>query len=139
MTLGEHQRLFTRLLPQLIVRINDGELECVVGEVERGEVQAIVNSLGVAGRQRLSQELMGQELFTELRQAIARCGTGTLESNHRYRLAADIHLFRGGEYLTSTEDHQPFGEYWETLHPLCRWGGRFKDGNHYSLEWNGRK
>jgi hypothetical protein len=26
------------------------------------------------------------------------------------------------------------GEFWEGLHPLCRWGGRFNDGNHYSIE-----
>lgn len=27
----------------------------------------------------------------------------------------------------------------EMQHELCRWGGRFKDGNHYSLEHNGVK
>jgi hypothetical protein len=23
------------------------------------------------------------------------------------------------------------------MHPDCRWGGRFNDGNHYSFEHNG--
>lgn len=31
------------------------------------------------------------------------------------------------------------GEHWESLHPLCRWGGRFGDANHISLEHEGKK
>ena len=61
-------------------------------------------------------------------------------SNHYIRLAIDINLFtKEGAYLTDSMAHQPFGEFWESLHPLCRWGGRFKDGNHYALEYGGRK
>lgn len=60
-------------------------------------------------------------------------------SNHKNRLAIDLNLFKDGHYLTTDFDHEPFGIYWESLHPLCRWGGRFKDGNHYSLEHNGMK
>lgn len=59
-------------------------------------------------------------------------------SNHYIRLAIDLNLFKDGKYQTDTEAHRPLGEYWESLHPLCRWGGRFRDGNHYSLEHNGR-
>ncbi|MEO0166595.1 MAG: M15 family metallopeptidase [candidate division WOR-3 bacterium] len=59
-------------------------------------------------------------------------------SNHYIRLAIDLNLFKDGKYLTQTEDHKLLGEYWESLHPLCRWGGRFRDGNHYSLEHEGR-
>jgi len=59
-------------------------------------------------------------------------------SNHYIRLAIDLNLFLNGKYLTSTEDHRPLGEYWESLDPACRWGGRFNDGNHYSLEHEGR-
>lgn len=61
-------------------------------------------------------------------------------SNHYSRLAIDLNLFQNGIYLTHSEAHRPLGEYWESLHPLCRWGNRFKsaDGNHYSLEHNGR-
>lgn len=67
-------------------------------------------------------------------------------SNHYLRLAIDINLFtKEGAYLADTEAHKPFGEYWESLHPLCRWGGRINsktgrscgDGNHYSLEYLG--
>ena len=58
-------------------------------------------------------------------------------SNHYIRLAVDLNLFKNGEYLDTTEDHLPLGEYWESIGGA--WGGRFNDGNHYSVEWNGRK
>ena len=54
-------------------------------------------------------------------------------SNHYKKLAGDINLFKDGEYITTTEGHRESGEMWETRHELCRWGGRFDDGNHYSL------
>lgn len=51
-------------------------------------------------------------------------------SFHYKRLAIDLNLFRGGEWLKETEDHEPLGLYWESLGGS--WGGRFRDGNHYS-------
>ena len=60
-------------------------------------------------------------------------------SLHYDRLAVDFNLFRDGIWLTATEAHRELGEYWESLHPLARWGGRFSDGNHYSVEHQGRK
>ncbi len=69
------------------------------------------------------------------------CPVGQEKSLHKKCLAIDLELFRDGKYLTETEDHRPLGDYWESLHPLCCWGGRFKkeDGNHYSITHNGRK
>ncbi len=69
---------------------------------------------------------------------------GRSKSNHKIRLAKDLNLFKKNEaghwqYMTETEDHRPLGEHWESMHPLCRWGGYFNDGNHYSLEHNGRQ
>ena len=60
-------------------------------------------------------------------------------SCHYLKIAADLNLFKDGQYLTQTEDHLLLGEFWESLHPLNRWGGRFKkkDGNHYSMLHNG--
>ena len=58
-------------------------------------------------------------------------------SNHYIRLAIDLNLFRNGKYLTSTKSHEPLGEFWESIGGA--WGGRFKDGNHYSLEHRGHK
>jgi len=59
------------------------------------------------------------------------------DSLHYSRLAIDLNLFKDGKYLTQTEDHEPLGIYWESIGGS--WGGRFKDGNHYSLEHEGRK
>lgn len=64
---------------------------------------------------------------------------GHPNSSHRKRLAIDINLFKDGNYLSTSEDHLPLGEWWEKQHPLARWGGRFEDGNHYSFEWEGVK
>ena len=63
-----------------------------------------------------------------------------LASLHYEGLAIDIDLFKNKVYLTSTEDHKPFGEFWELLDPSCRWGGHFTppDGNHYSVTYGGR-
>ncbi len=58
-------------------------------------------------------------------------------SLHYSRLAVDFNLFKDGEYLTKTSDHKLLGEYWESIGGS--WGGRFNDGNHYSLEHNGRR
>ena len=60
-------------------------------------------------------------------------------SLHYEGLAIDIDLFKDGAYLATTEAHKPFGEFWESLDPDCAWGGRFKDGNHYSMAYQGRK
>lgn len=81
----------------------------------------------------LGFELTGGDLWSK-----PECKSHKANSNHYIRLAIDLNLFRNGIYLTSTEDHRPLGEYWESLHPLCRWGGRFQDGNHYSIEHDGK-
>ena len=58
-------------------------------------------------------------------------------SLHYERLAIDLNLFINGAYRIDTESHRPLGEYWESLGGA--WGGRFGDGNHYSLAYDGRK
>jgi hypothetical protein len=115
MTLGQKQRLFARLLPRLLDFAHAQGYEVSFGEFWRSPETAA---------------------------AYARDGRGIANSLHVDRLAADLNLFRNGTYLTDTSDHLPLGEYWESLHHLCCWGGRFRprpDGNHYSLEHGGRK
>jgi hypothetical protein len=58
-------------------------------------------------------------------------------SLHYIRLAVDLNLFIDGEYQTTTAAHRPIGEQWELMGGS--WGGRFGDGNHYSLEHEGRQ
>ena len=66
-------------------------------------------------------------------------------SLHEIGLAQDIDLYKDGKWLDKTEDHLPFGEWWEAYGELqgipLTWGGRFSrpDGNHYSYSWKGRK
>lgn len=62
---------------------------------------------------------------------------GHKDSLHRKRLAIDLNAFKGGIYLIKTEDYEPLGEYWESIGGS--WGGRFDDGNHFSLEHGGIK
>ena len=64
-------------------------------------------------------------------------GYSAARSCHKLRLAIDLNLFRDGRYLSSTESHRPIGEFWEMLGGS--WGGRWGDGNHYSIEHNGVK
>jgi len=52
-------------------------------------------------------------------------------SFHYIRLAIDLNLFKGGKFLRKTEDHEPLGLFWESIGGT--WGGRWNDGNHYSL------
>jgi len=56
-------------------------------------------------------------------------------SLHYSRLAFDLNLFMSGEYLTKTKDYKSLGLYWESIGGS--WGGRWKDGGHFSLEHEG--
>ena len=113
MTLSAKQRLFARLTIKLYQFILDEGYEFTYGD---------------AYRDPRAHGIVGKEL-----------GYGRSKSNHKIRLAIDINLFRDGKYLTSTIDHTPIGEYWESLDLLCTWGGNFNDGNHYSMIHNGRR
>jgi D-alanyl-D-alanine carboxypeptidase len=66
-----------------------------------------------------------------------RKGYGESRSLHKVRLAIDLNLFHDGKYLPLTSDHEPLGLWWEAQGGT--WGGRFNDGNHYSLEHDGMK
>ncbi len=100
-----------RLLPRLIDKAHELGYELRGGELERPMfVAAHYKSIGKSG---------------------------TENSLHCIRLAIDLHLFHGSKYLDKTEDHAPLGSFWESLHPLCSWGGRFQDGNHYSVMHGG--
>jgi hypothetical protein len=73
---------------------------------------------------------------------LAKLGKGIKNSLHIVKLAIDLNLFKNGKYLDKTGDHLPLGEWWEEqsfADIKCCWGGRFGDGNHYSVEHGGRK
>lgn len=142
LTLGQKQRLFCSLLPKLLAFAYASGYELSLGEGKRSDEQAEINALGPGGRRELSRFLRTyvSGLFNRLADCIDNnTGSGIRFSLHELLLALDLNLFKDGEYLSSSEDHQFLGEYWESLHPLCRWGGKWGDGNHYSIEHEGRK
>lgn len=112
MTLREKQALFCGLAANLIQHAQNLGFEVTFGEAYRSPEEAA---------------------------RLAKLGKGIKNSLHTQRLAIDLNLFKDGKYLSSGEDHRPLGEWWEQQDPLARWGGRFGDGNHYSLEHLGRQ
>lgn len=139
-TLGQLQREFSVRFAELLHLIQAKGFECTLNEVKRSDEQALINSIGVEGREKLAA-LCRNGGFAALGDAIANNGKngGVLHSVHQLSLAADINLFKDGKYLAMTDDHRVFGEWWEKQHDLARWGGRWGDGNHYSFEFNGVK
>ena len=111
MTLGEAQRKFPTMVAKLIEFAYDNGYELTFGDAYR------------------DPRLHGNPGIKQ--------GYGAAHSNHKIRLAIDLNLFKNGKYLSASEDHKELGEFWESLGGA--WGGRFNDGNHYSLEWEGRK
>lgn len=113
MTLREQQSLFVRLVGVLIEWAYQQGYELTFGEAYRTPEQAARNAL---------------------------IGVGTRNSLHVERLAIDLNLFIDGVFQHDSAAHKPLGDYWKSLHPLCRWGGDFKrpDGNHYSMTRGGR-
>lgn len=115
------QILFSQLVGTLLVWIYSHPTWGVtLGQVERTNAQAELNALA---------------------------GIGIVHSNHLIRLALDFNFFIAGVYQKDSAAYKEIGEYWKSLHPLCRWGGDFKDakgepkpdGNHISLEHEGVK
>lgn len=115
MNLAQKQRAFPPLVARLITFAYERGYEITFGEAYRPpEVAAMYKQRGI----------------------------GISNSLHWSKLAIDLNLFRGGKWLTRTEDHRELGEFWESLSTPeieCSWGGHFFDGNHYSVSHNGVK
>jgi len=138
LSLGQKQRLFARLLPRLLDRIYAAGFEVTLGEVFRSDEQAEINAIGQAGREEVARLVAAK--FPALAEKLRNNGKadGVRMSIHQLKLAADINLFDGrGNYIADGEAHRPFGLWWKASHPLCAWGGDFRDGNHYSIEHGG--
>jgi hypothetical protein len=90
---------------------------------------------GMVARLIVHAESLGYEITLSYCLRCEDCKVGHENSLHKLKLAIDIDLFKDGEYLQTTEAHEPLGLYWESLGGT--WGGRFSDGNHYSLKYKG--
>lgn len=115
MSLLEKQKVFTRLLAKLIEHAYSLGYQITLGEAWRPQSTA---------------------------DYYAKIGKGIRNSLHTQRLAVDLNLFKGNKYFTHSKDYKQLGEYWESLSTeeyKCCWGGRFRDGNHFSIEHGGKK
>lgn len=112
-TLGEKQRRFTLMAAKLIEHIYASGYQATFGDAYRDP--RVHGPMG------------------------AKKGNSYSAANscHKLRLAVDLQIFKDGIYLTSTEDYAFAGKYWESIGGT--WGGRFNDGNHFSIEHNGYK
>lgn len=138
-SLRQKRNRFARLLAKLIIHMNNAGYEVAIDEVKRTREQAALNTLSIETRKRVAK-ILADAGYHGLADAIgSSTSRGVLRSTHIHGLAADLQIYRNGVWLNKTEDHAPFGAYWETLAPDCRWGGRFNDGNHYSIEHEGVK
>lgn len=113
MSLRTKQSEFARLVGKLILKAYDLGFEVTLGDAYRDP--RVHGAMGV------------------------RKSYSHPKSAHKLRLAIDLNIFKNGEFLETSEDHRPLGEWWEKQHPMARWGGRFDDGNHYSFEHEGVK
>jgi hypothetical protein len=115
MTLGEKQRLFTRLVGELIAWAYQHGYELTFGDAYRSPEQAALN---------------------------AKAGSGIANSLHSQRLAIDLNLFINGTYQSDSHAYKPLGDFWKSLDAGCCWGGDFQtraDGNHFSITHDGVK
>ena len=109
MTLREKQSKFARMVAQLILKAYEMGYEVTLGDAYRDP--RLHGNVGV------------------------KMGYGHSKSCHKIRLAIDLNLFKDGKFLEGSEAHKPLGEWWEKQGGT--WGGRFNDGNHYSLSHDG--
>lgn len=111
MTLREKQSKFARMVADLILMAYQMGFEVTLGDAYRDPT--LHGPVGV------------------------KKGYGHPKSCHKLRLAIDLNLFKNGVYQQTDEAHRALGEWWEAQGGT--WGGRFSDGNHYSLEHEGMK
>lgn len=138
MTLGERQELFMRLLPRLIDKAHDLGFEIRGGDLFRDP--------------RLHGEYSQKSLMQELKRILGSLALrllkqkgykhyGSKTSEHKNKCAIDLNLRHPDTGMVwSTEGHKELGKWWEEQHTMCRWGGRFNDGNHYEvLQWRKKR
>lgn len=111
MTLSQKQRLFSKMIAELILWAYEQGYEVTLGDAYRDP--RVHGALG------------------------EKMGYGARNSCHKMRLAMDLNLFKDGKYCTDEASHGLLGEKWESMGGS--WGGRFQDANHYSLEHDGFK
>jgi len=111
-SLRERQSEFARKVPLLILYAYELGYEITIGDTWAPNLWLYINWLPERLEKKLRKRMHSRNSF------------------HYKKLAIDINLFKDGKYLRRTVDHKPLGLFWESLGGT--WGGRFRDGNHYS-------
>jgi len=117
MKLSHHQQLFSRDIAKLILKAHSLGINLTFGEAYRTEDQqqlyyhgkTICNNNGI---------------ITIIND---RKRSKTMKSNHLRRLAVDFNFFINGVLTYKHPLIDKLGKYWESLSPLNRWGGNFKN------------
>ena len=133
LTHGERRELFTRLYAELILEVHRRVYQCRNGETLRATVTAIIYGYSPEQCDRL--EALLRPGYPEIAAAVraVRRVAGSMRSVHPDGTAGDLLIFLNGDMLDRSKDYEQFGTWWESQHPLCRWGGRWGDGNHFSV------
>ena len=97
MKLSQYQRIFTSNVSKLIEFAYCNNIELTFGEAYRTREQQLIYVQTDRSR--------------------------TMNSNHLKRLAVDFNFFIDGNLTYKFKDIKKVGDYWESLHPLNRWGG----------------
>ena len=105
----ERQQTFTLNVAKLILYINVKGYKCTFGETLRTK---------------------------EMAQIYAKTGKGIVDSNHLYKLAVDLNLFKNGVYLSDAKEYKQFADYWLTLNTFNESGYYWKsvDANHFEMD-----
>jgi hypothetical protein len=131
LTLGQKQELFSTLVPKLIAKAHDLGYPVRLRTLWREPEQCTFNAThcGTCRRDQDHHDSPTHKFHP----------IGTANSLHADGLALDLVLMANGAPLTLTESYRVLGQYWEAQHALCRWGGSFGDGGHFSITHGGRR
>jgi len=117
MKLSEHQSIFSNNIARLIIFANSKGIDLTFGEAYRTQDQQKLYYYG--------KSIHPDD--GELRIINDKRRSHTMRSNHLRRLAVDFNFFIKGKLFYRHELINQLGAYWESLDPLNRWGGNFKN------------
>ncbi|AQW85547.1 putative D-alanyl-D-alanine carboxypeptidase VanY [Campylobacter pinnipediorum subsp. caledonicus] len=114
MSLGKEQELFMKDVEKLLHYIHTNGYSVRGGELLRTKEQ--------------------QEIYLKTGKS------KTNNSNHLIKCAIDLFIFKEGNWLTNKDDLKEIGAFWESLTPINKWGGNYKnftDCPHFERRVNG--
>jgi len=126
MSMTDNQMIFSLNVAKLINKADEIGVGLTFGEAYRTIEQQMLYYYGYT--------LSIKEDVVTVKKGKVR--SKTLKSNHLRRLAVDFNFFINGKLFYSHPKVTELGTYWESLHPLNRWGGNFKsikDTPHFEM------